>query len=406
MGDATTVVGRDATGVVGVDATSVVGVDVTSVVGVDVTSVVGVDTTGVVGQVDALAGALGGTAGLKILLGFLLLYVGAEALVRGAARFATDVGMRAAIVGVTVIAFATTAPELAIAILSGLDFGETLGYGTIIGSNIANIGLVLGVSALINPLEVDDETVRRHLPFMILAAVLFVGMGYDGAFSQLEGIVFVAALAVFSWVLLTRSDPAESDVIEGMDELEDEADGTNDPDDTNGADNTESTDPVASLAPGGLAAATDRLPFRLRDLAFVLVGLVFLVVGARQLIQGGRTALYYLGAGDRLVGLTVLALGTSLPELAASVVSAIRGEDDFSVGNVVGSNIYNILAVVGVLVLLAPSTVPAAMIQTDFPFLIGATGLAAALFLARGRVGRPEGVVLLGCYGFYVTLLL
>ena len=370
---------------------------------------------GVVGQVDTLAGALISVAGLRILLGFLLLYVGAESLVKGAARFATDVGMRAAIVGVTVIAFATTAPELAIAILSGLDFGETLGYGTIVGSNIANIGLVLGVSALINPLEVADETVRRHLPFMILAAVLLVGLGYDGSFTRLEGVVFVVALAGFSWVLLTRSDPAESDVIEGMDELDDEDtesvdDAGEDTSDAVGAggdtSDAESADPISRLAPGGLRATTARLPFRLRDLAFVLVGLVFLVFGARQLIQGGRTVLYYLGAGDRLVGLTVLALGTSLPELAASVVSALRGEDDFSVGNVVGSNIYNILAVIGVLVLLAPSTVPAAMVQTDFPFLIGATGLAAALFLARGRLGRPEGLVLLGCYGFYVTLLL
>jgi len=368
---------------------------------------------GVVGQVDTLAEALVSVAGLQILFGFLLLYVGAESLVKGAARFATDVGMRAAIVGVTVIAFATTAPELAIAILSGLDFGETLGYGTIVGSNIANIGLVLGVSALINPLEVADETVRRHLPFMILAAVLFVGLGYDGSFTRPEGVVFVVALAGFSWVLLTRSDPAESDVIDGVDELDEDDsdgqrvdDGRHDEASENDTADAESTDPISRFAPGGLRAATARLPFRLRDLAFVLVGLVFLVVGARQLIRGGREVLYYLGAGDRLVGLTVLALGTSLPELAASVVSALRGEDDFSVGNVVGSNIYNVLAVVGVLVLLAPSTIPAAMIQTDFPFLVGATGLAAALFVVRGRLGRPEGAVLLGCYGVYVALLL
>ncbi|MEZ3142932.1 calcium/sodium antiporter [Halobaculum sp. MBLA0143] len=323
-----------------------------------------------------------------MLVGFVLLYVGAEALVKGASSFATDVGMRAAIAGVTVVAFATTAPELAVAVLSGLNFGETLGYGAIVGSNIANIGLVLGVSALITPLEVSDETVRRHLPFMILAAVMFVGMGADGAFGRLEGALFGVALVVFTVVLIRTSDPTESDVIEGMDELE------------------ESDDDDAVAVDGGVAVVTDRLPFRLRDVAFLVVGLLCLVIGARQLIQGGRTTLYYIGAGDRFVGLTVLALGTSLPELAASVVSAVRGKDDFSVGNVVGSNIYNILAVVGVLVLIAPSSVPAAMVQTDFPFLIGVTGVAAALFVARGRIGRPEGVVLLGCYGLYVALLL
>lgn len=339
---------------------------------------------------DAVVSAFSGGAAVQMLVGFVLLYVGAEALVKGASSFATDVGMRAAIAGVTVIAFATTAPELAIAVLSGLDFGETLGYGAIVGSNIANIGLVLGVSALITPLEVSDETVRRHLPFMILAAVMFVGMGADGAFGRVEGVLFGLALVAFTVVLIRTTDPEESDVIEGMDELESDDDG----------------DDGAVAVDGGVGAVTERLPFRLRDVAFVVVGLLCLVFGARQLIQGGRTTLYYLGAGDRFVGLTVLALGTSLPELAASVVSAIRGEDDFSVGNVVGSNIYNILAVVGVLVLIAPSSVPSAMVGTDFPFLIGATGLAAALFVARGRIGRPEGLVLLGCYGFYVTLLL
>ncbi|MFB6242601.1 MAG: calcium/sodium antiporter, partial [Halobaculum sp.] len=350
-----------------------------------------------------------------MLVGFVLLYVGAEALVRGASSFSTDVGMRAAIAGVTVIAFATTTPELAIAVLSGLDFGETLGYGTIVGSNVANIGLVLGVSALINPLEVSDETVRRHLPFMILAAVLFVGLGFDGSFTRLEGLVLAVTLAGFTYVLIRTTDPTESDIIEGMDEVVEAADeetttadGVNETDETTIADGINETDETTAggddsvRTDGGVApTVTERLPFRLRDVGFILLGLVFLVFGARQLIQGGRTTLYYLGAGDRFVGLTVLALGTSLPELAASVVSAIRGEDDFSVGNVVGSNIYNILAVIGVLALLSPSEIPSEMVTTDFPFLIGTTGLAAALFVARGRIGRPEGLALLATYGFY-----
>jgi cation:H+ antiporter len=350
--------------------------------------------------------AFTGDSAVKMLVGFVLLYVGAESLVKGASRFSTDLGMRAAIAGVTVIAFATTAPELAIAVLSGLNFGETLGLGAIIGSNIANIGLVLGVSSLIQPLEVSDETVKRHLPFMLLAAVLFVVFGLDGTITRIEGVGFLLALAAFTYTLIVKTDPEESEIVEGIDEVVDE----DDDDDAESADADSNSDSDSGVAAdGGTAAAaglTDRLPFRLRDLAFILLGLVLLVYGARQLIQGGRTTLYYLGAGDRFVGLTVLALGTSLPELAASVVSAIRGQDDFSVGNVVGSNIYNILAVIGILALITPSSVPDAMIGTDFPFLIGATGLAAAFFVARGKIGRLEGLTLLAAYGFYMSLLL
>ncbi len=352
--------------------------------------------------------AFTGGSAVKMLVGFVLLYVGAESLVKGASRFSTDMGMRAAIAGVTVIAFATTAPELAVAVLSGLDFGETLGFGAIIGSNIANIGLVLGISALIQPLEVSDETVKRHLPFMILAAVLFVALGFDGWVSRIEGVVFLVALAAFTYVLVVKTDLEDSDIVEGLDEVvddddDDSADSADHDTDTAGDSDSEvATDGGTAVATG----LTDRLPFRLRDVGFILLGLVLLVYGARELIEGGRTTLYYLGAGDRFVGLTVLALGTSLPELAASVVSAIRGQDDFSVGNVVGSNIYNILAVIGVLALLAPSSIPDAMVGTDFPFLLGATGLAAAFFVARGKIGRPEGLTLVAAYAFYMSLLL
>jgi cation:H+ antiporter len=363
-------------------------------------------------------------AAFRIVVGFVLLYVGAESLVKGASTLSTDLGMRAAVAGVTVVAFATTAPELAIGVLSALDFGETLGLGTIVGSNIANIGLVLGVSALIRPLSISDETIRRHLPFMVLAAVLFVGFGFDGVLTRIEGGLFLVALVGFSYVLLTKSDPAESDIVEGMDELTDDEDPATDSDDVvadgdaadgdtatteEGTETGDDGDDSTLVTDGGMArmrAATDRLPFRVRDLLFVILGLVLLVFGARQLIRGGRTTLYFLGAGDRFVGLTVLALGTSLPELAASVVSAIRGQDDFSVGNVVGSNIYNILAVVGVIVLISPPPVPDDMIGIDFPYLLGVTAFVSALLITRGRIGRIEGLVLLASYGFYIHILL
>ncbi|WP_435126697.1 calcium/sodium antiporter [Halobaculum sp. D14] len=340
------------------------------------------------GTTDTVVELLTGDAGIALLLGVVLLYVGAESLVKGASNLSVGLGMRAAVAGVTVVAFATSAPELAVGVLSGLDFGTTLGLGAIVGSNIANIGLVLGLSALIRPLDVAEETVRRHVPFMALAAVLLVGFGLDGTVGRFDAAVFLVALAGFTYVLFTATDDGDADLDVAVD-----AD----------ADDSVATDGGATAEGFGFLANRD---IRLHDLAFVAVGLLLLLVGARRLISGGQTFLYYLGFGDRFVGLTVLALGTSLPELAASVVSAIRGEADFSVGNVVGSNIYNVLAVLGVLGLMTPISVPAGTSTFDFPILVGFTGGAIVLMLRNRELTRVDGVVLLAGYALFVHFLL
>ena len=321
-------------------------------------------------------------AGFSLLAGVVLLYVGAESLVKGAKGVTTDLGVRAAVAGVTVVAFATTAPELFVAIVGGLEKTTTIGLGAVIGSNVANIGLVLGLSALVRPLVVSRETVRRHLPFMALAAVLLVALGYDGTLGTVDGGVLLLALAAFTVVLLrgvsddsgVKDDPADDEIA---------TDG--------GTTFASPSSRIAALSP--------------RDLAFLVAGLVLLLVGARRLVDGGTTALYLLGGSDRLVGVSVLALGTSLPELAASLVSAFRGESDFSVGNVVGSNIYNVLAVLGVLTLLSPIRVPSTVVSTDFPALLVATAFCGLLLAVRGRIGRLAGGVLIGGYLGYVSLL-
>ncbi|MFC7097528.1 calcium/sodium antiporter [Halobaculum marinum] len=318
-------------------------------------------------------------AGVSLLVGVVLLYVGAESLVKGAQGLATDLGVRAAVAGVTVVAFATTAPELFVAIIGKVEKTTTIGLGAVIGSNVANICLVLGLSALVRPMAVSRETVRRHLPFMVLAALLLVGLGYDGTLSKLDGGVLLVVLGAFTVVLLRGVPDAD-----------------------------EATDGESVATDGGTTAASPVrrvAEIRPRDLVFLLIGLGLLLVGARRLVDGGTSTLYLLGGSDRLVGVTVLALGTSLPELAASLVSALRGEADFSIGNVVGSNIYNVLAVLGVLTLLSPIRVPTSVIGTDFPVLLGATAFCVLLLVARGRVGRIAGVLLLAGYGGYVSLL-
>jgi cation:H+ antiporter len=298
-------------------------------------------------------------AALLLLGGVVCLYLGAEALVRGATRLALGLGLRAAVVGVTIVAFATTTPELFVALLAGTGYSTVLGLGAVVGSNIANVGLVLGVAALVRPITVDGEVLRRQVPFMLGATALLVLLAVDGTVSRLDGVAFLLALAVFTVSLLLRSRGR----------------GTN----------VRSADP--------------------RDLLFVAVGLFALLLGARALIEGGTDLLAGFGVPPRVVGLTVLALGTSLPELATSVVSARRDEGAVSVANVVGSNIYNVLAVLGVLVLFVPVDVPPSVVTVDLPVLVVFTVGVVALMFHRRDVSRVDGAILLCGYASFLAFV-
>ena len=306
-----------------------------------------------------------------LLLGVVALYVGAELLVRAASRLAIGFGVRAAVVGVTVVAFATTAPELAVALLSGFSYSTDLGIGAIVGSNIANIGLVLGISALVRPLDVDEGVLVRHVPFMVAAAALLVLLGMDGRLGAFDGVVLLAVLAVFTGYLLYRIRASRPDAI-----------------------------PVEEVDVDGVNTVSAR------DVALLLAGLVLLLVGSRWLIQGGQSVLQAYGFDERFVGLTVLAFGTSLPELAASIVSAVKGESQFSIGNVVGSNIYNVLAVLGVLSVLVPVGVPVETLAFDFPALVAFTVVGVALMAYGRTVSRADGAVLVVGYLAFFSLLL
>ncbi|GAB3021219.1 calcium/sodium antiporter [Natronobiforma cellulositropha] len=299
--------------------------------------------------------------------GVLLLFGGAELLVAGAGRLALGLGLRAATVGVTVIAFATTAPELFVATIGALDVSSDIGLGAIIGSNIANIGLVLGLSALIRPLSISNTVMRRHVPFMVFAALLLVVLGADGTIGRLEGVVLLAALAGFTGYLVyyVNADPLTVD----------------------------------TRKPGAGAGVNPR------DVAFVLGGLLALVVGSRWLITGGTSLLAELGFSDLFIGLTVLALGTSLPELAASVVGALRGKTEFSIANVVGSNIYNVLAVLGIVALIVPIEISSSVLRFQLPALVAFTLLLVAMMGYGRRLSRLDGAVLVGCYVVFVSLL-
>jgi cation:H+ antiporter len=305
---------------------------------------------------------------LLLVGGAAFLYAGAELLVKGASDLALAVGLKASTVGVTVIAFATTAPELFVSLLGAVTVSTDVGLGTILGSNIANIGLVLGVSALIRPLDISRTVFERHVPFMVLAALLLVGLGWDGRIGAVDGVLLLAALVAFTAVVLRRVQQTQSGI----------------------------SDAERAEMPSASA----------RDVAAVAGGIVALVLGSRWLVQGGQSLLSAAGFSDIFIGLTVLALGTSLPELAASVVAAIRGEAEFSVGNVVGSNIYNILAVIGVVALITPIGVSPGVRGFEFPALLAFTGLLVGLMYRGDRVSRFDGGVLVVGYVAFIYLLL
>ena len=300
--------------------------------------------------------------------GVVALYGGAELLVAGASRLALGVGLRAATVGVTVIALATTAPELFVSTIGALNVSTDIGLGAVVGSNIANIGLVLGVSALIKPLRVGPIVMRRHVPFMVFAAILLVGLGANGTIGRLEGTILLLVLAGFTAYLLYGVNATPAPMVD-------------DPD----------------------AAAGDGLA--LRDVALVIGGLVALLIGSRWLVSGGTGLLSELGFSDLFIGLTVLALGTSLPELAASVVGAVRGQTEFAIGNVVGSNIYNILAVLGVVAVITPIDITASTLSLELPVLIVFTIVLVAMMGYGRRLTRFDGAALGAGYGAFIYLL-
>jgi len=300
--------------------------------------------------------------------GAALLYLGAELLVQGASDLALAIGLKASTVGVTVVAFATTTPELFVSLLGAITVSTDTGLGAIVGSNVANIGLVLGVSAMIRPLDISETVLRRHVPFMVLAALLLVGLGWDGRIGALDGIVLLATLVGFTVVIMRRIRQTQSAI----------------------------TDAERQGMPDA----------KLRDVAAVGGGLVALVLGSRWLIDGGQSLLAAAGFSDLFIGLTVLALGTSLPELAASVVAAVRGEAEFSVGNVVGSNIYNVLAVIGIVALVTPISVSPGVRGFEFPALLAFTALVVGLMYRHERVSRADGSILTGGYLLFVYLLL
>lgn len=310
-------------------------------------------------------------------LGLMLLAAGAELLVRGAARLAARFGISPLVVGLTVVAFGTSAPELAVSVQAGLAGQADIAVGNVVGSNIFNVLFNLGVSALIVPLVVSGQLVRRDVPLMIGVSVLLLVMALDGRISRLDGLLLFAGIVAYA-VFAIRQGRQESPALQ-----------------------TEYAQELRS----GSRPWLERLPVQI---AFIVAGLALLVLGAHWLVGGAVVIARLFGVSELVIGLTIVAAGTSLPELATSVVAALRGERDIAVGNIVGSNIFNILAIAGIAAVVAPGglEVAPALLRFDIPVMIAVALACLPIFASGHLIARWEGVLFLGYYAAYVLYLI
>jgi len=302
---------------------------------------------------------------LKILLGLILLYYGGDFLVTGSVRLSRFFKLSTFVIGATVIAFGTSAPELAVAILAALDAAPELAMGNVIGSNIANIGLVLGLTALIAPIVITPKRLKREYPPLFLATLIILLLAWDLNIHRWEGIIMLVLLALYLW----RSFSQKEDFTTGQEEV--------------------------GLSPHkGI----------IYQFVLVLAGLVGLVSGAKLLVSGGVSIARMIGISEWFIGITIVAIGTSLPEIVASIMAARRGQGEMAVGNIFGSNIFNILMVLGITSVIHPLNIQEP-IHPDLNILVGITVLLLVLILlGKYFLKKISGIALLSTYCLYIIL--
>lgn len=348
-----------------------------------------------------------GTVGL-LLAGFVTLVAGGELLVRGAGGLATAIGMSPLVVGLTVVAFATSAPELAVTLQAVQDGSPDLAVGNVVGSNIANVLLVLGIAALIGPLVVKSQLVRVDVPVMVAMGVLMLLLSLDGLINRPNGLVLVACLAgyVVMAVLMGRRETARTSAPGLAPDMTHER-GTVPPGGST-LSGPRDTDPGPGPGPARGADPASGAMRSALNVALVVAGVAMLVVGAGWLVDGATRIATDLGISEMVIGLTIVAVGTSLPELATTVIAAIRGQRDMAVGNAVGSCIFNIGGVLGVSSLLASDGIPVAesAIRFDIPIMIAASVALLPVIYTGFEVRRWEGGLFVSLYVAYTAYLL
>ncbi|RJE85780.1 calcium/sodium antiporter [Paracoccus onubensis] len=303
---------------------------------------------------------------LLVIAGLVLLVAGGDLLVKGAVNLSLRLGVAPVIVGLTVVAFGTSAPELLVSLSAALSGSTDIALGNIVGSNIANVLVILGASAVVSEIVTKEHDLRHSWMMMTGVSLLLILLSFTGAIGRMEGFILLIVFGLVLWRQISVARAERPKKIEG-------------------------TEPGATS----------------RKIAFWLAGgLIALPVGAQLLVTGAADIARLMGISEAVIGLTLVAVGTSLPEMAASVASALRGRADLALGNVVGSNIFNILAILGITSVLAPLPVPQQMLQLDLWVMLGAA-LLLGPFLLRGiSITRMAGLVGLAGYAVYVWVLL
>jgi cation:H+ antiporter len=307
---------------------------------------------------------------LLLALGLALLTVGGEMLVRGASALATSLGVSKLVIGLTVVAFGTSAPELAVNVAAALQGKSEIGFGNIVGSSIANIGLIVGSAALIRPLQVHRTVILREIPMMLLAAAAALALGLDqvlegrpDAFTRIDGCVLLLFFAVFLYYTINDALMQRSAMR---------------------AEDAPKSSPV-------------------RDLLLIVVGFAGLIGGGKLTVDGAVALARGFGISEVVIGLTVVAVGTSLPELVTSIIACAKGQSDLAIGNVTGSNIFNVLFVLGTTSVIAPVEIPVGG-QVDLLIMAALTITVLPLSInPERRMGKGAGILLLGSYAAYIA---
>lgn len=314
---------------------------------------------------------------LALVIGLGCLVAGAEFLVKGAAAIATRLGVQPVIIGLTVVAFGTSAPELAVSVGSGLSGNSDVAFGNVAGSNIVNILLILGASAVVGGLAVSQRIVRIDVPLLVGVSIVALLMSLDNRIGRIDGVILFAGIIAYTWWLIRASRSESAEVAQEYEAAIESVEG----------------------------AVVERS--FLAQIAFVIGGLVILVVGSQLLVDSATDIATSLGVSDLIIGLTVVAVGTSLPEFATSILAAIRGQRDIAVGNVVGSCLFNIMCVLGLTGIVSSNGVDVgdASLRIDFPVMIAASVVLVPIFWNGFQIKRWDGVVLAVSYVVYVAYL-
>lgn len=307
---------------------------------------------------------------LWIVVGLVGLYFGGNWLVKGAARLANTLGVSPIVIGLTIVAYGTSIPELIVSLRAAIEGNADISTGNVVGSNIANIGLILGLSAIIFPMVVQNQFLRREMPIMIGVSVLLLFLSQNGVLDRTAGILLVIGAVSYTLVAYVLAKREGAALIPEIEEFE-EAEGLK----------TKSPIPI--------------------DLLYIIGGIAVLMVGADRLVFGAVNIARAVGVSELAIGITLVAVGTSLPELATSLIAAFKKESDIAIGNVVGSNIFNILAILGITSIITPINVNPQLLRVDMFVMIG-FAILLTVFCIEHKLARWEGALLLVAYLAFV----